>query len=698
MTINKSKDCLRANKRRREVKRNYTPPAPPERYDEVFDAIARLSESDRNALYLHYYEGYTAKEISGIIGGSERAITKRISRAREKLKNFLKEEYHYEQEAFDSLQSDEEVKNKRVERIVSSQSLSAGMAGEERRTKSDRRDAAKAGVRIFNGKRAAALFTAAAVCFVAVAVTVPVLISRKGGELLNAISKLENTFVDMDGVAAFGVWNAPESESESARISNVSYVHAAAASVDETGRDSTDENGDVITGDRDDEAREDWESDYDWDPTKANVLIAIGDDGSITEVVYERINGRGQVRQDVLGNAAAVYVSDGFTYVMYVNDEEWEFWKRINFAQYMELPNGFSCHHESIQTVVIHNATGKVFALKDLIPQVNAYSGATNYTMQAEPFRDDLLCVVPMYGNYIPQWYTVVYDEETEKIRYELILPADAATGKAYNMQYHVCAVRRDKYNQFYLLEGNSMAQLPRVSAGIVNLPSYTRYDDALVFSTPNGVMLGTDGRMYAFDGGRLKVFGENFELRPVEAGTEVSFEGIANDFGIRVSCCNDGIAYRLEGGYLYSMFGEVWKVSDDGVMSACKRLEGSFPRYADDGYLLGGEMIAFVDTENATDVSASVNGRIVRIRFDRSDGTPRAAITHIIDASEIRVKNRRMVVEQNENPYSSTRGETKYFVLTVQDGTPHVDYFAYGRDGGIIGLTKPITEPVVLS
>lgn len=50
-----------------------------------------LSERDRNALYLLYYEGYSAREIARIIGGSERAVTKRISRAREKLKDFLKE-------------------------------------------------------------------------------------------------------------------------------------------------------------------------------------------------------------------------------------------------------------------------------------------------------------------------------------------------------------------------------------------------------------------------------------------------------------------------------------------------------------------------------------------------------------------------------------------------------------------------------
>ena len=92
VTINKSKDYLRATKRRRALVRNYAPPEQVSPYDEVFEALNQLSEQDRNALYLHYYEGYTAKEIARIVGGSERAITKRIGRAREKLNVFLGEE------------------------------------------------------------------------------------------------------------------------------------------------------------------------------------------------------------------------------------------------------------------------------------------------------------------------------------------------------------------------------------------------------------------------------------------------------------------------------------------------------------------------------------------------------------------------------------------------------------------------------
>jgi hypothetical protein len=553
---------------------------------------------------------------------------------------------------------------------------------------------------LFKTKQGIALLTATAVVASTVAVTSCAMLNLFGGGLKNIEALIKDTFVDMDGVAAFAVWNAPDESSDSPYITAVAQVNASMPLAEQTENEITSENDSSLPEDWDEDLY-DWESDYDWDPTKANVLIAIGEDGKINEVVYERTNDRGQVRQDALGNAAAMYVSNGFTYVMYVNDTEWEFWKDINFAQEMHISSGFHCHHESMQTVVIHNATGKVFALKDLIPQVNERSGAMNYTMQVVPFKEDFLYVHPMYGDMIDQWYQVVYDETNEIIRYEYIIPENPTWLEQFTFSYNVRSVHRDKYGQVYLLMGENgrfVTASPRISSGIVNLPDYTLYGDKLVFSTTNGMMFGTDGRTYAFHEGKLKVFGENFTLSPVEAGTEVALEGIADEFQGRASLVHDGIAYKLVDGYLYSMFGEVWKVDDDGTMYACERLEGSFPRYSDDGYLIGGEIIAFVDTGLTDNGQASINGRMVKINFDNANGTPRAVITHIINASQICVQNHRMVVEQNKGPYSLTRGDSKYFLLTVQDGTPIVDYFAYGYDGGVIGLTRPITEPLNLS
>ena len=156
------------------------------------------------------------------------------------------------------------------------------------------------------------------------------------------------------------------------------------------------------------------------DPNAASVLVSMDNEGKIKEVVYERTNGEGVVRQDTLGNCAAVFTSKSFTYVMYVSDGEWDFWKQGNYAQEMINPNGFHCHHNELQTIVIHNQTGKVFPLKDLIKQVDKYSNGKNYTMQAVPSKDDFISVKPMYGNLVPQLYDVIYDEE--QIRYDFVI------------------------------------------------------------------------------------------------------------------------------------------------------------------------------------------------------------------------------------------------------------------------------------
>lgn len=91
VTVNKCRDFFRAAKRRRNFAQNYAPADNAETFGEVFEALSALPEKDRNALYLHYYEGYTASEIAAILGGSGHAISKRICRAREKLKKFLEE-------------------------------------------------------------------------------------------------------------------------------------------------------------------------------------------------------------------------------------------------------------------------------------------------------------------------------------------------------------------------------------------------------------------------------------------------------------------------------------------------------------------------------------------------------------------------------------------------------------------------------
>ena len=161
---------------------------------------------------------------------------------------------------FDSLKSDENTKRERAEKILSMQDADNGEITVQTGTGS----AAKLRRNFFAGKRGIAILTAIFV-FIAAAISIPTIIGLNGGGLLKAMSMLKDTYVDMDGVAAFGVWNAPDSSSETARISNVSYVNASYASdknVQTALATLSDDDGTAIEDWSDDE-RYDWESDYD---------------------------------------------------------------------------------------------------------------------------------------------------------------------------------------------------------------------------------------------------------------------------------------------------------------------------------------------------------------------------------------------------------------------------------------------------
>lgn len=57
--------------------------------DGVFDLISVLPEEDRSILYLYYYEGYTIREIAGILGKRQNTVNSRLTRARKKLRDIL---------------------------------------------------------------------------------------------------------------------------------------------------------------------------------------------------------------------------------------------------------------------------------------------------------------------------------------------------------------------------------------------------------------------------------------------------------------------------------------------------------------------------------------------------------------------------------------------------------------------------------
>ena len=54
--------------------------------DSVLEAVKALPENYRNAIYLHYYEGYTTKEIGKILDSKENTVLSWLSRGRAALR------------------------------------------------------------------------------------------------------------------------------------------------------------------------------------------------------------------------------------------------------------------------------------------------------------------------------------------------------------------------------------------------------------------------------------------------------------------------------------------------------------------------------------------------------------------------------------------------------------------------------------
>ena len=88
--INECKSELRAARRRvlplSELAGQAAPQTP---RSEVLDALLRLPEKYRIAIYLFYYEGYGIREIAKLVKASESAVAKQLSRGRKMLKEQL---------------------------------------------------------------------------------------------------------------------------------------------------------------------------------------------------------------------------------------------------------------------------------------------------------------------------------------------------------------------------------------------------------------------------------------------------------------------------------------------------------------------------------------------------------------------------------------------------------------------------------
>lgn len=61
----------------------------PEEHSEILEAVLALPEKYKDAVYLHYYEGYTAEEIGKILGKKTNTVYTLLTRARGILKKEL---------------------------------------------------------------------------------------------------------------------------------------------------------------------------------------------------------------------------------------------------------------------------------------------------------------------------------------------------------------------------------------------------------------------------------------------------------------------------------------------------------------------------------------------------------------------------------------------------------------------------------
>ena len=62
----------------------------------VWEAVGQLPEKYREVIHLFYQEGYSTREIAGILDRKEATVRSDLSRGREKLKEILKEAYDFE--------------------------------------------------------------------------------------------------------------------------------------------------------------------------------------------------------------------------------------------------------------------------------------------------------------------------------------------------------------------------------------------------------------------------------------------------------------------------------------------------------------------------------------------------------------------------------------------------------------------------
>lgn len=93
ITVNCAYEIRRKSGRVTFLEEIIEPSAPDEhRYDDLWEAVSALPDERRIAVTLYYYDGLTVEEIAKILRLPDGTVKSRLSRAREQLRQMLKEE------------------------------------------------------------------------------------------------------------------------------------------------------------------------------------------------------------------------------------------------------------------------------------------------------------------------------------------------------------------------------------------------------------------------------------------------------------------------------------------------------------------------------------------------------------------------------------------------------------------------------
>lgn len=91
VTANECRNLLRSTWWRKTTELDVSAAVPPPQYSGVFQAVMGLKPKYRVVIYLHYYECCTTGEIAQMLKVSRSVVTTRLNRARQTLKEQLKE-------------------------------------------------------------------------------------------------------------------------------------------------------------------------------------------------------------------------------------------------------------------------------------------------------------------------------------------------------------------------------------------------------------------------------------------------------------------------------------------------------------------------------------------------------------------------------------------------------------------------------